>query len=418
MVSFYKIVLVSILFLVSVSGVCAVDLDTNNDSLTTVEDNNLQLNDNTVLSASNVTSDNVNNLTDNDNNRVINDSFGLSTVPCAVSSYICVMESYNKTVDVETGIKETHTVNNVTSVDGLVNAFTNQGLKCNVIKTKGIEDLTTLYKDKKLNIILHMFIDNQYHFGHIKKVKTDGILFNDGLFIRFNFLKVYYTNISIIITNESILNLSCFGKSVNKSEWTNITGKLTQKALFNYNYGLINKSITLNKEYNILKANIKDDGDKKSIESTEFILFGNTLKPKMANLLKIQGQLKPIYNNPNASPKLLSDLNNILTPMQHNLNDTISHLNYLIKMINEHCNTKAVKSPIAKVSVLPMCVDVPKLLDDGVKLFVDGFKDSVNNLNPLNAHPELREMYDDKYGLEHHKFGFIDYYTLKKDKKR
>ena len=68
MVSFYKIVLVSILFLVSVSGVCAVDLDTNNaDSLTTVEDNNLQLNNYTVLSASNVTSDNVNNLTDNDN---------------------------------------------------------------------------------------------------------------------------------------------------------------------------------------------------------------------------------------------------------------------------------------------------------------------------------------------------------------
>ena len=100
MVSFYKIVLVSILFLVSVSGVCAVDLDTNNaDSLTTVEDNNLQLNNYTVLSASNVTSDNVNNL--NDNNRVINDSVGLSTVPCAVSSYICVMESYNKTVDVE-----------------------------------------------------------------------------------------------------------------------------------------------------------------------------------------------------------------------------------------------------------------------------------------------------------------------------
>ncbi len=52
MVSFYKIVLVSILFLVSVSGVCAVDPDNNNDSLTTVEDNNLQLNNYTILSAS------------------------------------------------------------------------------------------------------------------------------------------------------------------------------------------------------------------------------------------------------------------------------------------------------------------------------------------------------------------------------
>ena len=76
MVSFYKIVLVSILFLVSVSGVCAVDPDNNNDSLTTVEDNNLQLNSsNTILH----TSDNVNDLTD-DNNRVFNDSSDLSVL--------------------------------------------------------------------------------------------------------------------------------------------------------------------------------------------------------------------------------------------------------------------------------------------------------------------------------------------------
>ena len=47
-------------------------------------------------------------------------------------------------------------------------------------------------------------------------------------------------------------------------------------------------------------------------------------------------------------------------------------------------------------------------------MFVDGFKKSVNNLNPLNAHPELREELDQKYSLEHHTFGFIDYYTLKK----
>lgn len=58
-------------------------------------------------------------------------------------------------------------------------------------------------------------------------------------------------------------------------------------------------------------------------------------------------------------------------------------------------------------------LDVPKLLGDGVNLFVDGLKDGINNLNPLNARPEWREYFDDKYGLDSHKFGFFEYYTLK-----
>ena len=49
-----------------------------------------------------------------------------------------------------------------------------------------------------------------------------------------------------------------------------------------------------------------------------------------------------------------------------------------------------------------------------LKQFIKNFEDSVNRLNPLNAHPELREKLDQKYGLEQHKFGFIDCYTLKK----
>ena len=126
---------------------------------------------------------------------------------------------------------------------------------------------------------------------------------NDSL-IRFlvyvSFLKTGYTGISIVITNDDSLNLSCFGESVNKSEWFNITGKLTQRDLFNYNYGMVGKAIKLNKEYNNLKKNIKDDSDKKGIESLEFILFGNTLKPNMAILLKLQKDLAPIYNNKHA----------------------------------------------------------------------------------------------------------------------
>ncbi|MCQ2738004.1 MAG: cysteine peptidase family C39 domain-containing protein [archaeon] len=395
------LLLALLLLLVSVSGVCATD--NNTDSLTTVGDNSLELN-NTVLS----------DLTNNETtNTISNDSVDLSTVPCAVSSYINVMESYNKTVDVETGIKETHTVNNTTSILGLTNALTKHGLKCNVIKTKSIDDLTTLYNDKKLNIIVHMFIDNQYHFGHIKEIRKNGILFNDNLFIPYNLLKDYFTGISIIISNETFFNFNSFGLSVNKSEWSNITGKLTQRELFNHNYGLIGKAINLNDKYVKLKENIKDDSNKQGIESTEFILFGNTLKPKMVNLVKIQGQLKPIYNNPKASSKLLSDLNNILTPMQNNLNDTISHLNYLIKMINKHCNKNNLKASNLVVSPIKQ-VDVPKLLGDGCNLFMDNLKEAINNLNPLNAHPEIREELDQKYGLENHTFGFIDYYTFKK----
>ena len=399
------VLLTLLLLLVSVSGVCATD--NNTDSLTTVEDNSLELN-NTVLSDFNNNVDLTNNET---TNTISNDSVDLSTVPCAVSSYINVMESYNKTVDVETGIKETHTVNNTTSILGLTNALTKHGLKCNVIKTKSIEDLTNLYKNKKLNIIVHMFIDNQYHFGHIKEIRKNGILFNDNFFIYFKHLKYCYTNISIIITNGSQLNLNSFGENVNKSEWVNITGKLSEKDLFNLNYGLIDKSITLNKKYNNLKAHIKNSAEKRSIESLETILFGDTLKPKMANLLKIQGQLKPIYNNPNNSKKLLKDLNNILTPMQHNLNDTISHLNYLNKLIKETGNDNL---KVSNVVVSPKVVDVPKLLGDGCNLFMDNLKEAINNLNPLNAHPELREKLDQKYGLENHTFGFIDYYTFKK----
>ena len=321
------LLLTLLLLLLSVGSVCATD--NNTDSLITVGDNSLELNN---------TSNSVVNLTNRYNNSIANNTTDLSTVPCAVSSYISVMESYNKTVDVETGIKETHTVNNVTSADGLVNAFTNQGLNCSVIKTKGIEDLTTLYKDKKLNIILHMFIKNQYHYGHIKEIRKDGILFNNNFFIYFKHLKYCYTNISIIITNSSQLNLNSFGENVNKSEWVNITGKLSEKELFNYNYGLIGKSITLNNEYNILKANIKNNSEKRSIESLETILFGDTLKPNVATLLKLQKDLAPIYNNPNAPVKALVIANNVLTPMQHTLNETISSLEYLNKIIKETCN--------------------------------------------------------------------------------
>ena len=252
------LLLTLLLLLVGVSGVCATD--NNTDSLTTVGDNSLQLNN---------TSNSIVNLTNNYNYSIANNTTDLSTVPCAVSVYISVMESYNKTVDVETGIKETHTVDNITSVDGLVNAFTNYGLKSNVLKNN-IENLKELHKDKKINIIVHMYIKNNYHYAHIKQVTSTGFLFNDNWFVPYHLLKKYYTNISIIITNSSSLNISCFGESVNKSEWSNITGKLTQRDLFNYNYGMVGKAINLNKEYNNLKSNIKDD-DKKGIAFTEFL---------------------------------------------------------------------------------------------------------------------------------------------------
>ncbi len=351
------------------------------------------------------------------NNTVTNDSsdsVGLSTVPCAVSSYISVMESYNKTVDVETGIKETHTVNNVTSVDGLVNALINQGLNCSVIKTNSMKDLIALYNVSNANIITHLFIDNQYHYGHIKDIKKDGILFNDNWFVPYHLFKKWYTGITIIISNVGQLNFNSFGEHVNKSEWVNITGKLTQRELFNYNYGLISNAINLNNKYVKLKANLNDN-DKKGFDFAEHVLFGDTLKPKIANLVKIQGQLNPIYNNLNAPNKLLVDLNNILVPMQTNLNDTIGHLNYLIKMINECCINNDDNLKSSNVGGNPIKqVDVPKLLGDGCNLFINNLKESINNLNPLNAHPELRERLDQKYGLEHHKFGFIDYYTHKK----
>ncbi|MCQ2963943.1 MAG: hypothetical protein MJ203_00005 [archaeon] len=93
------LLLTLLLLLVGVSGVCATD--NNTDSLTTVGDNSLELN-NTVLSDFN----NVNLTNNKTTNTVSNDSSDLSTVPCAVESYIGVMKSYNKTVDVETGIKE------------------------------------------------------------------------------------------------------------------------------------------------------------------------------------------------------------------------------------------------------------------------------------------------------------------------
>ncbi len=363
------LLLALLLLLVSVSGVCASDPDNITGSLTTVGDNSLELN-NTLCGSDDV--DLTNNKT---TNTVSNDSVDLSTVPCAVSSYINVMKSYNKTVDVETGIKETETVNNTTSILGLTNAFTKHGFKCNVIKTKSIEDLTNLYKDKKLNIIVHLFIKNNYHFGYIKEVSENGILFNDNLFIPYKLLNDYYTNISIIINNGFFLNINSFSETINKSEWANITGKLTQRELFNLNYGLIGKSITLNKKYVKLRDNIKDDFDKKGIESTEFILFGNTLKPNIATLLKLQKDLAPIYNNPHAPVKALSIANNVLTPMQHNLNETISSLDYLIKMINKHC----INNDNLKVSnvVSPKVVDVPKLLGDGCNLFIDNLKEAI-----------------------------------------
>ena len=172
------------------------------------------------------------------------------------------------------------------------------------------------------------------------------------------------------------------------------------------NHGLIGKSITLNNEYNILKANIKNNSYKKGIESTEFILFGDTLKPKMANLLKIQGQLKPIYNNPNASPKLLKDLNNILTPMQVNLNDTISHLKYLINTIKELNMCGSVVKSFYTINNVPLFVDVSKWLNGGCNLFMDNFKKNINSLYPLNAYPELKQR------LDAYKMSLLDYYSF------
>ena len=106
------VLLTLLLLLLSVGSVCATD--NNTDSLITVGDNSLELDN---------TSNSVVNLTNSYNNSIANSTTDLSTVPCAVSVYISVMESYNKTVSVKAGIKETHTVNNVTSVDGLTNAL-------------------------------------------------------------------------------------------------------------------------------------------------------------------------------------------------------------------------------------------------------------------------------------------------------
>ena len=152
-------------------------------------------------------------------------------------------------------------------------------------------------------------------------------------------------------------------------------------------------------------------------------MFGDTLKPKMANVLTIKKKLKPVIADSNVPDNLLRNFNNALTPMQKNLNETIRHLNYLsdeiIMITNQGDNLKSsnvVVNPIKQVDIPNLLGDCGEAITENpiLKQFVKNFEDSVNNLNPLNAHPELREKLDQKYGLEHHKFGFIDCYTLKK----
>ena len=136
-----------------------------------------------------------------------------------------------------------------------------------------------------------MYIFDDYYSAHIKEIKNDKIVFNGGFSLLLNEFKQYYTNISIIITNNVFLNLHSFGTNINKNNLSNIKGKLTEREIYNLNIDLIKRSLSLNSECNKLKANIKYDSTKQEVASFENILFGNSLKPKIDNLLTIQNVL-------------------------------------------------------------------------------------------------------------------------------
>ena len=382
----WKIVLICFILFLFVGCVSATD---NTDSLNTVEYNTTCQLNNSLLNS----------------NKLTEDTLDLACVPLSLMS---IMASNGIIVSKEEAINKTNVTTNIGNAENLANGVIAYGSHFNVIKIKNITDfntLKTLYTFPNINIVLVVLMDNRPHFGHVKEMNKEGILFNHGLFMSYSVLKKRLMD-TCMIESKYDLDFSCFGEIVNRSEWVNIKGQLSPIELFKFNYVLIDRSLNTNGEYLNLKMNIKDEVNLRSIESMEIILFRDSLKPKMANLAKIKDRLEPVYNNPNVSPTLLVDLNNILTPMQVNLNDTISHLKYLINTIKELNMCGSVVKSFYTINNVPLFVDVSKWLNGGCNLFMDNFKKNINSLYPLNAYPELKQR------LDAYKMSLLDYYSF------
>ena len=179
------VLLTLLLLLVSVSSVCAAD--NNTGSLTTVKDND-------------------------------------SVYGCGVVAFQTALEYNDVNISLEEAEKATNTVNGSTSMQGLIEGAEKYNLSAvgAVIKA---EDLKTGY-------IVHMNIDNTGHWAVIEDV-TEYVNLNDisdDLILPLDEFKKYYTNKTVIISNDPILlsSLEC-DKIIGNAKFLNSIKKYYNK---------------------------------------------------------------------------------------------------------------------------------------------------------------------------------------------
>ena len=165
------VLLTLLLLLVSVSGVCATD--NNTDSLTTVEDND-------------------------------------SVYGCGVVAFQKALKYNEVNITLEEAKKAINTVNGSTSMQGLIDGAEKYNLSAVGVVIKA-EDLKTGY-------IVHMNIDNIGHWAVIENI-TDQVNLNDiydDVILPLGEFKKYYTNKTVIISKKPINDVNCSMLTVNE----------------------------------------------------------------------------------------------------------------------------------------------------------------------------------------------------------
>ena len=176
----YKLFLVSMLFLVSVGGVCATDTDNITDF------------DNNCLSDVNCSNTLTNNLNSNDD---VIDNEDNDIDCCGAIAFQSVLKENGINITLEESNKAIHSVNGSTSMQGLIDGAKAYNLTAIPLKFNN--------SNLKTGFIVHMNIDGKGHWIPIEN----------------------FTNHILVISNDSNLNINNFNPiNLNNLECKNLAG--------------------------------------------------------------------------------------------------------------------------------------------------------------------------------------------------
>ena len=194
----YKIFLISMLFLVSVGGVCATDTDTNTTDY--------------CLSDVNCSNTLTNNL--NSNDVIYNDS---NIDCCGAIAFQSVLKENGINITLEEANTAIHSVNGTTSMQGLINGAKAYNLTAYPVRINA--------SDLQPNFIVHMNINDTNHWYVMSNVINDSDVSDKNIVLDIGEFNKYYDNNALLITKDINLNLNTLHAAMLSSlEYEKITG--------------------------------------------------------------------------------------------------------------------------------------------------------------------------------------------------